>query len=154
MILILPAKMSALRGSTCLFKRILFKGTIPKSDFYINRRTISSLKYLYRPVSVRPPIGVCACVFFRRSNERWIHIKNVLYNESVTSDSKANSEKEDTKKSKWKKYGEYFMWFTLASFSVCLLYTSDAADDMQCVDLGGRRIIKRGGSAVSSWSCW
>ena len=24
---------------------------------------------------------------------------------------------------------------------LCLLYTSDAADDMQCVDLGGRRII-------------
>ena len=28
-------------------------------------------------------------------------------------------------------------------FSGCLLYTSDAADDMQCEDLGGRRIIKR-----------
>ena len=27
--------------------------------------------------------------------------------------------------------------------SCCLLYTSDAADDMQCVDLGGRRIIKK-----------
>ena len=27
----------------------------------------------------------------------------------------------------------------------CLLYTSDAADDMQCVDLGGRRIIKKRG---------
>ena len=27
--------------------------------------------------------------------------------------------------------------------SFCLLYTSDAADDMQCVDLGGRRIIKK-----------
>ena len=27
--------------------------------------------------------------------------------------------------------------------SLCLLYTSDAADDMQCVDLGGRRIIKK-----------
>ncbi len=25
----------------------------------------------------------------------------------------------------------------------CLLYTSDAADDMQCVDLGGRRTIKK-----------
>ena len=25
----------------------------------------------------------------------------------------------------------------------CLLYTSDAADDMQCVDLGGGRIIKK-----------
>ena len=28
-------------------------------------------------------------------------------------------------------------------FGSCLLYTSDAADDMQCVDLGGRRIIKK-----------
>ena len=30
-----------------------------------------------------------------------------------------------------------------ACLSTCLLYTSDAADDMQCVDLGGRRIIKK-----------
>src|SRR5450756_3119041 len=30
------------------------------------------------------------------------------------------------------------------SFMVpCLLYTSDAADDLLCVDLGGRRIIKK-----------
>ena len=28
-------------------------------------------------------------------------------------------------------------------YNNCLLYTSDAADDMQCVDLGGRRIIKK-----------
>ena len=28
-------------------------------------------------------------------------------------------------------------------YNACLLYTSDAADDMQCVDLGGRRIIKK-----------
>src|SRR5450756_2587056 len=27
-------------------------------------------------------------------------------------------------------------------YSICLLYTSDAADDLLCVDLGGRRIIK------------
>src|SRR5680860_1443008 len=26
--------------------------------------------------------------------------------------------------------------------NICLLYTSDAADDLLCVDLGGRRIIK------------
>ena len=26
---------------------------------------------------------------------------------------------------------------------VCLLYTSDAADDLLCVDLGGRRIIQK-----------
>src|SRR5450756_2888543 len=29
----------------------------------------------------------------------------------------------------------------LATFKGCLLYTSDAADDLLCVDLGGRRII-------------
>src|SRR5450756_1607478 len=28
-------------------------------------------------------------------------------------------------------------------FAACLLYTSDAADDLLCVDLGGRRIIKK-----------
>ena len=25
----------------------------------------------------------------------------------------------------------------------CLLYTSDAADDLRCVDIGGRRIIRK-----------
>ena len=28
-------------------------------------------------------------------------------------------------------------------FYFCLLYTSDAADDLLCVDLGGRRLIKK-----------
>src|SRR5450756_3121923 len=32
--------------------------------------------------------------------------------------------------------------FVVAPFGICLLYTSDAADDLLCVDLGGRRIIK------------
>ena len=32
--------------------------------------------------------------------------------------------------------GTTFPWFY-----DCLLYTSDAADDLLCVDLGGRRII-------------
>ena len=31
----------------------------------------------------------------------------------------------------------------MAGFEYCLLYTSDAADDLLCVDLGGRRIIKK-----------
>ena len=29
------------------------------------------------------------------------------------------------------------------AIKTCLLYTSDAADDLLCVDLGGRRIIKK-----------
>src|SRR5450756_2471154 len=31
----------------------------------------------------------------------------------------------------------------LGARKLCLLYTSDAADDLLCVDLGGRRIIKK-----------
>ena len=34
-------------------------------------------------------------------------------------------------------------WYQHSQLYFCLLYTSDAADDMQCVDLGGRRIIKK-----------
>ncbi len=31
----------------------------------------------------------------------------------------------------------------LAMHKTCLVYTSDAADDLLCVDPGGRRIIKK-----------
>src|SRR5450756_3215049 len=37
----------------------------------------------------------------------------------------------------WKERNWEQLWDDL-----CLLYTSDAADDLLCVDLGGRRIIK------------
>eukprot|EP00825_Cyclidium_porcatum_P020418 TRINITY_DN2313_c0_g1_i1.p1 TRINITY_DN2313_c0_g1~~TRINITY_DN2313_c0_g1_i1.p1 ORF type:complete len:622 (+),score=110.07 TRINITY_DN2313_c0_g1_i1:285-2150(+) len=40
-----------------------------------------------------------------------------------------------------KPLNEYLKFFD--QYKSCLLYTSDAADDMQCVDLGGRRIIKK-----------
>ena len=43
-------------------------------------------------------------------------------------------------------------WFIIRTASkviACLLYTSDAADDMQCVDLGGRRIIKKSSVCVT-----
>src|SRR5450756_1247718 len=33
--------------------------------------------------------------------------------------------------------------YSKADANSCLLYTSDAADDLLCVDLGGRRIIKK-----------
>ena len=32
----------------------------------------------------------------------------------------------------------------------CLLYTSDAADDLLCVELGGRRIIKKQRTSIDS----
>src|SRR5680860_1910745 len=36
-----------------------------------------------------------------------------------------------------------FSGYSTARYLSCLLYTSDAADDLLCVDLGGRRIIKK-----------
>src|SRR5450756_1615658 len=37
-----------------------------------------------------------------------------------------------------------FEWkIVVGGYNGCLLYTSDAADDLLCVDLGGRRIIKK-----------
>ena len=33
---------------------------------------------------------------------------------------------------------------------ICLLYTSDAADDLLCVDLGGRRIITKKKHTIQS----
>ena len=49
--------------------------------------------------------------------------------------------------------GQYFVFYenlfkdlrleNVVVFTICLLYTSDAADDLLCVDLGGRRIIKK-----------
>ena len=38
---------------------------------------------------------------------------------------------------------EHFSSGTQPGSHDCLLYTSDAADDLLCVDLGGRRIIKK-----------
>src|SRR5680860_392174 len=37
----------------------------------------------------------------------------------------------------------FFIISAIANYIYCLLYTSDAADDLLCVDLGGRRIIKK-----------
>ena len=40
------------------------------------------------------------------------------------------------------------------NFQVCLLYTSDAADERSSVDLGGRRIIKKKKQFTTQWSAW
>ena len=39
--------------------------------------------------------------------------------------------------------GQVYLGSFLGVFLTCLLYTSDAADDLLCVDLGGRRIIQK-----------
>ena len=41
-------------------------------------------------------------------------------------------------------FGDSFFDAVVAQYVItCLLYTSDAADDLPCVDIGGRRIIKK-----------
>ena len=41
---------------------------------------------------------------------------------------------------------------TVSPSLICLLYTSDAADERSSVDLGGRRIIKK--KKVYETHCW
>ena len=43
----------------------------------------------------------------------------------------------------WKIRAEAGKVFNRTWFKICLLYTSDAADERSSVDLGGRRIIKK-----------
>ena len=48
------------------------------------------------------------------------------------------------------RYGPvYFSHKIHAQMSICLLYTSDAADERSSVDLGGRRIIKKKKISIS-----
>jgi len=43
----------------------------------------------------------------------------------------------------WKEHADVIEECWIEDFEICLLYTSDAADDIQCVDLCGRRIITK-----------
>ena len=43
----------------------------------------------------------------------------------------------------WEVFLVKYLHFPWDKVHDCLLYTSDAADDLLCVDLGGRRIIKK-----------
>ena len=49
----------------------------------------------------------------------------------------------ETKDELWSLKESIFNLIDASKQEYCLLYTSDAADDLLCVDLGGRRIIKK-----------
>ena len=42
---------------------------------------------------------------------------------------------------------------SIKDFKTCLLYTSDAADEEDSVDLGGRRIIKKTSKTKKKLGC-
>src|SRR5680860_741451 len=61
-------------------------------------------------------------------------------------DTTINLASKDTDTDGLSDYDEFNVYQTspyLEDTDSCLLYTSDAADDLLCVDLGGRRIIKK-----------
>src|SRR5678815_1660150 len=59
-----------------------------------------------------------------------------LYNSFIVDGVSANDDAADLT-------GTYYSEEVIDQFQVCLLYTSDAADERSSVDLGGRRIIKK-----------
>ena len=61
----------------------------------------------------------------------------------------------DTYEGMWaldKKEGEGTFTYNNDRYTYCLSYTSDAADDTPCVDLGGCRIIKK--KKEQDWEKW
>ena len=56
---------------------------------------------------------------------------------------KSGNKQEDEKRARWLEEIKMTLFDVGEQDTNCLLYTSDAADDLLCVDLGGRRIIKK-----------
>src|SRR5450756_606701 len=77
------------------------------------------------------------CYFFR---ENYIFCLNVLRGKIPTSQNQCGFR---SPSSHHRSSGYPIGLLVIRSSSFCLLYTSDAADDLLCVDLGGRRIIKK-----------
>ena len=64
-----------------------------------------------------------------------------VYKRQILSNDRLLARKAVVERKFLKVLGKNFVFFQLTPG--CLLYTSDAADDLLCVDLGGRRIIKK-----------
>ena len=90
--------------------------------------------------------GVVYVVFFFKQKTAYEMLRSLVGSEMCIRDraevAMDNSYQQDTDPS-------IYAYFKLADSDelllawTCLLYTSDAADDLLCVDLGGRRIIKK-----------
>eukprot|EP00825_Cyclidium_porcatum_P027455 TRINITY_DN2952_c0_g1_i1.p1 TRINITY_DN2952_c0_g1~~TRINITY_DN2952_c0_g1_i1.p1 ORF type:complete len:227 (-),score=62.50 TRINITY_DN2952_c0_g1_i1:64-744(-) len=102
----------------------------PKSSNSFHRRDISNPRFsLSNPLCNNLP-GVKIQMIDTNTNNTSGQLSNDVtqINMNITNNLTSNNSKMSTNVSTQKN---------------CLLYTSDAADDMQCVDLGGRRIIKK-----------
>jgi len=112
--------LSGVRGKIAKYLKVFFVIVI----FSINLRIILKILTKYTPKNI----------YFKqlRSWTLWILILQFLSGISFVT-------------SHYFKFDKYnnTAYFILLLFNYCLLYTSDAADDLLCVDLGGRRIIKK-----------
>eukprot|EP00831_Metopus_contortus_P005962 TRINITY_DN12247_c0_g1_i2.p1 TRINITY_DN12247_c0_g1~~TRINITY_DN12247_c0_g1_i2.p1 ORF type:complete len:133 (+),score=42.33 TRINITY_DN12247_c0_g1_i2:19-417(+) len=69
---------------------------------------------------------------------------NSSYKVSVNQKGHCSNGEAHTPKYDWSKNPDVLKCeIQFSTYHICLLYTSDAADDTPCVDLGGRRIIKK-----------
>ena len=87
---------------------------------------------------------VCGCFFFKQKTA-YEMLRSLVGSEMCIRDRVVRSQMHRRRRNQSHRLG---CRSTLAPRSrslsiVCLLYTSDAADDLLCVDLGGRRIITK-----------
>ena len=82
-------------------------------------------------------LGIILVVFafWSASDTSFSSLKGIEHQETLKKITQCENSKTDK---------SFETYMTISSqFDICLLYTSDAADDSLRVDLGGRRIIKK-----------
>ena len=108
---------------------------------------------------IMDPYVIFSALYFKHSQSNWILkfieltkcLQNCRFYRTIISDYSSKVKKIQLKLYNSEDFSAHdlhwehgIFWDCAAwSYHCCLLYTSDAADDMQCVDLGGRRIIKK-----------
>eukprot|EP00831_Metopus_contortus_P005963 TRINITY_DN12247_c0_g1_i4.p1 TRINITY_DN12247_c0_g1~~TRINITY_DN12247_c0_g1_i4.p1 ORF type:complete len:113 (+),score=15.99 TRINITY_DN12247_c0_g1_i4:156-494(+) len=76
--------------------------------------------------------------------DNFCKVCNSSYKVSVNQKGHCSNGEAHTPKYDWSKNPDVLKCeIQFSTYHICLLYTSDAADDTPCVDLGGRRIIKK-----------
>src|SRR5450756_3119224 len=92
---------------------------------------VSSLRLLFVPIQVDARVGqsengTCRTYEYDECSEESFHSNSIGWHLGTS-----------------RSRGRSFSCNDVCGQYTCLLYTSDAADDLLCVDLGGRRIIKK-----------
>eukprot|EP00658_Telonema_sp_P-2_P051186 TRINITY_DN39222_c0_g1_i1.p1 TRINITY_DN39222_c0_g1~~TRINITY_DN39222_c0_g1_i1.p1 ORF type:complete len:153 (+),score=28.79 TRINITY_DN39222_c0_g1_i1:129-587(+) len=101
------------------------------SNFSLRHQSVLYREYNHLEVQIRRKIVLRRLFYTTTATTATVHLDNIMHTHTTREDADYNT-------ASTSKYV-----FIISGIYVCLLYTSDAADEEDSVDLGGRRIIKK-----------